>query len=121
LRAQGQRDEENKKVVAARRHPPTRATASDKKLIAPSYSIGFGRLQLQIEADVASYATILKNTTLRTQGQRDEENTKVVAAKSHPPTRATASDKMVIAPSYSIGFGSFQLRIEADIASYTTI
>jgi hypothetical protein len=74
-----------------------------------------------MEADVTSYAMISKNPTFRTQGQRDEENTKVVAARSHPPKRATASDKNLIAPLHSIGFGSFQLGIQAEFASYATI
>jgi hypothetical protein len=108
-------------VVAARNPPQTRATTSDKKLIAPSQSIGFGSFQLRIEADLASYVTIQKNPSLRTQGQRDEENTKVVAARSHPPMRANTSDKKLIPACYSIGFGSFKFRIEADIASYATI
>jgi hypothetical protein len=74
-----------------------------------------------MEADITSYAMIQVNLTLRTQGERTEENTKVVAARSHPPTRATASDKKLIAPSYNIGFGSFKLLMEADITSYVTI
>jgi hypothetical protein len=93
LRTQSQRDKENTKVVAARSHPPTRATTYSKILIAPSYSIHFVSFQLPIEAHVASYVLIENNPTLRTQGQRDEENTKVVAARSHPPTRATPCNK----------------------------
>jgi hypothetical protein len=58
---------------------------------------------------------------LRTIGQRYEENTKVLAARSHPATRGTAYSKMVEAPSYSIGFGSFQLPMEANVASYAKI
>jgi hypothetical protein len=45
----------------------------------------------------------------------------VVAARSHPATRGTACSKMVEAPSYSVGFGSFQLPIEANFASYAKI
>jgi hypothetical protein len=52
MRTQGQRHEENTKVAAARRRPSTRAAACSKKLIAPSYSIGFVIFQLPIEANV---------------------------------------------------------------------
>jgi hypothetical protein len=58
---------------------------------------------------------------LRTQGQRDEENTKVVAARSHPATRVTAYNKRVIAPVQTIGFASFKLRIKANVTSYAKI
>jgi hypothetical protein len=37
---------------------------------------------LRIEANAASYEKIKKNTTLKTQGQRDEKNTKVVAEEA---------------------------------------
>jgi hypothetical protein len=147
-----------------------------KKLVAPSYSIGFGNFQLR--SKLTSQATLrykkillwelkaretkkirkwlqqeaihrrerqrpinssllprtvsdsgasncesklTSQATLRIQGQRDEENTKVVATRSYPPTRVTASDKKRIAPSYSIGFGSFKLLMEADITSYAMI
>jgi hydrogenase/urease accessory protein HupE len=113
--------EENSKVVAARSHPATRGKACRKMVEAPSYSIGFGSFQLPIEANVAGNAKIEKNQILKTLGQRYEENTKVVAARSHPATRGTACSKMVEAPSYSIGFGGFQLPIEANVASYAKI
>jgi hypothetical protein len=58
---------------------------------------------------------------LRIVGQRYEENTKVLAARSHPATRGTACSKRVEAPSYSIGFGSFQFPMEANFASYAKI
>jgi hypothetical protein len=76
---------------------------------------------LPIKANVARYLKILKNQTLRTLGQRYEENTKVVAARSHPATRGTGCSKVVEAPSYSVGFGSFQLPMEANVASYAKI
>jgi wobble nucleotide-excising tRNase len=96
-------------VVAVRSHQATRATACSKKLIAPWYSIGFASFQLSIEANVASYGKYKKNPTLRTQAKRYEENSKVVAARSHQATRATACSKKLIAPCNSIGFGRFQL------------
>jgi hypothetical protein len=58
---------------------------------------------------------------LRTQAERYEGNTKVVAARSHQATRAIAYSKKLIAPWYSIGFWSFEMSIEANIASYTKI
>jgi hypothetical protein len=58
---------------------------------------------------------------LRTLGQRYEENKKVVAARGHPAMRGTTCTKMVEAPSYSMGFGSFQLPMEANFASYAKI
>jgi hypothetical protein len=65
--------------------------------------------------------TISKNPTLRTQAERYEENTKVVAATTHQATRAIACSKKLIAPWYSIGFASFQFSIEANIASYAKL
>jgi hypothetical protein len=98
MRTQARRYEEYTKVVAARSHPVTRATGCSKKLIAPWYNIGFASFQLLIEANVASYVKRGKNPTLRTQARRYEENTKVVAAKSHQATRATGCTEKLIAP-----------------------
>jgi hypothetical protein len=97
-------------VVAVRSHAATRATTCSKKLIAPSYNIGFVLFQLPIETDVASYVLILNHAILTTEGQRDEENkrnqgkrdkenTKVVATRSQASTRAKACNKKLIAPS----------------------
>jgi hypothetical protein len=58
LRTGGQRDEENTKMVATRRHPPARTAACSKKLIAPAYYIGFVIFKLPIEANVEIYAFI---------------------------------------------------------------
>jgi hypothetical protein len=55
---------------------------------------------------------------LRTQAERYVGNTKVVAARSHQARRATACSKKLIAPWYSTGFSSFQMAIEANVASY---
>jgi hypothetical protein len=44
----------------------------------------------------------------------------MVAARSYALMRAIASDKKLIGASYNIGFGSFQMRIEANVASYAT-
>jgi nicotinic acid phosphoribosyltransferase len=121
LRTHARRYEENTKVVAARSHQATRETGCSKKLIAPWYSIGFASFHLSIETNVASYAKIYKNPTLRTHARSFEENTKVVAARSHQATRATGCSKKLIAPWCSIGFASFHLSIEANIASYAKI
>jgi hypothetical protein len=58
---------------------------------------------------------------LRTLGQRYEENTKVVTARSNPTTRGTACNKMVEAPSYNIRFGCLEFPMEANVANYAKI
>jgi hypothetical protein len=121
LRTQARRYEENTKVAAARSHQATRATGCSKELMAAWYIIRFSSFQLSIEPNVASYAKIEKNPTLRTQARRYEENTKVGAGRSHQATRATGCSKELIAAWYIIRFSSFQLSIEANVASYPKI
>jgi hypothetical protein len=82
----------------------SRATTCRKKLIAPSYDIGFQRSRSQIKATRVSYMMVGVDLNFSTQGWRAGKKSELVPEGGQQDSRATTWRKKVIAASYDIGF-----------------
>jgi hypothetical protein len=96
----------------------SRATTSRKKVIAPSYDIGFQVTRSQIKARRISYMMGGVDRNFGIQGWRDGAKCKLVPEGGQQDSRATTCRKKVIAPLYDIRFQLSTSQIKATRVSY---
>jgi hypothetical protein len=99
----------------------SRATTCRKKVIAPSYDIGFQCSRSQLRATRVSYMMVGVDLNFSTQGWRAGQKSERVPEGAQPDSRATTCRKKVIAPSYDIGFQCSRSQIKATRVSYMMI
>jgi hypothetical protein len=99
----------------------SRATTCRRKVIAPSYDIGFQYSRSQIRATRVSYMMVGVDGNFWIQGWRAGAKCELVPEGGQQDSRATSCRKKVIAPSYDIGFQCSRSQIKATRVSYMMV